>query len=336
MLSEILYLILLITSIIVPMVLIVFSPHRTRWLPSFAWLIGSVMVFNIAVLLSAISPSADFALFAAKLRFVGASAAIPLALLVILEYTQNSLARDWRLVAGIIGSWLLTFVIALTNESHGWFATTWSVERGELLWLEVAQFNFAGYYGFCLLLTVLAIALVVASFASSWRFLGRIARRQALLLTAGGAVALIGSYISTFVTEPLLRFNLAPIFYTVGLSVITLALLRYRMFDLPLIAQPVLFGQMRDGVILLDEWDRWIEANPSAQQMLSLPRQPDVGESFVTLSAHPLVDQLIGLLSNKTTETTRCDISISTTLSPTITRSISLGSTRRIVISSGG
>ena len=102
-------------------------------------------------------------------------------------------------------------------------------------------------------------------------------RTQAAILIAGALVAFVASTLTELGTVPL-DLDLAPLAVLAIGPLWLAAILRGTILDVLPLARGVLVEQMLDGVLVIDENDRVVDANPAALRILSAPAADVIGK----------------------------------------------------------
>jgi PAS domain S-box-containing protein len=94
------------------------------------------------------------------------------------------------------------------------------------------------------------------------------ANRQTMVLLVGGALPLVSLALYSFRVVPL---NPAPAALGVTTAMVGVAMVRYGLFDVRPAVRDVVFEELTDAVVVVDEHDRVVEANASTVDRLGLP-----------------------------------------------------------------
>ena len=93
-------------------------------------------------------------------------------------------------------------------------------------------------------------------------------RRQAAILLIGGSVPFVASVITELRFAPLGDLSLTTLSFLVAGTIFLIAILRGSLLDVLPMARDALIEQMLDGVVVIDEKDLVVDANPAALTML--------------------------------------------------------------------
>jgi PAS domain S-box-containing protein len=193
--------------------------------------------------------------------------------------------KRWLLSLSAIPT--ITTVIAYTNSYHHLFWESYELIQSQgSSWLHTTNGVWFWIHA------IYSYGLIIVSATVAFTNLGRtwhIYRRQALLLTTGLLIPLLGNLISVFQLHPWQGIDLSPI--TFGISAIFL-LLTTRLVSIlnvvPL-AQTVILEQFRDGLMVLNNQDTIMEINKAATKMIGIQRQTVIGRNLKEFH-HPALE----------------------------------------------
>lgn len=97
-------------------------------------------------------------------------------------------------------------------------------------------------------------------------------RRASALLLVGVAVPFLVNVLDVAGLFPpdSVGINYTPVSLALSAFVFSIAVFRYRVFDLKPIARKTMFDSMREGVVVLNESERIVDLNPAAKEILDL------------------------------------------------------------------
>lgn len=203
-------------------------------------------------------------------------------LLFVLAYTgREEWLTRWRrrAVLGLFG------VATLLSVSDTLFLRRMTVETHA--GLTYPHLEGGGVVYLVLLVFVLAVLLVGLALLGGFLISSRnMYRKQTALITAAIALSVVVSLLFQAGLSPHPGLNLTSVFYVVEASLIGLALFRYEFLNVEPLAPEIVLEQVTDPVIVLDEGDRVVDANPAALALFD--RRDPVGV--------PVNDLLPGLL----------------------------------------
>jgi diguanylate cyclase (GGDEF)-like protein/PAS domain S-box-containing protein len=212
-----------------------------------------------------IHPASD-PFFWSKIMFLGV-VMVPAGFLV---WTARYTKRDGWVGGGTVALLciepILFNIIIWTDPWHGLFSGNY-IATGKL----GVAFNLHMLYSY-LLLEIGAVMIIV-----NWLQMPPSYKRQALLVFIGLIISTAANVL-TIVLLPVLKLDFSPLGFMMAGAIFTYAQLRHRLFDLMPVARHAVVEGMRDGVMVLDDDNRIIDLNPSAQKMLGATIQASLGK----------------------------------------------------------
>jgi signal transduction histidine kinase/PAS domain-containing protein len=216
-----------------------------------------------------------------------------LTLAATLPIARSVLAAGIALLVFPIGYFLL-FVFAYTGRSEwatrrrrriivGFFGVLGSLSVFDALvvhTMTVETVNGLTYpvlYGggpLYLALLVIVYAAVLVGFVLLGQFLispRNMYRTQTALIIVAIGTTVTGSVVFEAGFGPHPGLNLTAVFYTVETMLIALALFRYEFLNVEPLAPEIVLEEMDDPVLVLDETDTLIDANPAARALFDSP-----------------------------------------------------------------
>ena len=219
--------------------------------------------------LMVISRTPQAAGFWYNLRYI-ALAGLPVAWLAfILHYSGYGewLTRRRLLLLSAIP--LLITVMIWTNAWHGlWFSVVFDrigslMIIGDTARLQSPVFLTHAAYGYLILFV--AVILTVRTAIRSFRLY----REQAAALLLAGLLAIGSNLLSIFHPIPGLRANPTPLGISLACVALGWAAFRYRLLRLVPVARSALIDNMSDGMLVLDDQNRIVDANPALCYLVS-------------------------------------------------------------------
>jgi PAS domain S-box-containing protein len=205
---------------------------------------------------------------------------VPTAFLAFaLSYTDKAhwLSKRTILLLTIVP--LLTLVFLWTDPMFGVFfagkrsgAVAVIIEGGIWFWFQLAYSYSLIAYGMLLM------------FRAFLRF-PQTYRGQIGMMIIGCLIPVALSAIGIFGTSPIPNLDLTPISFTLTGVFISVAVFRFGFLDLRPIAYEILFANLSDAVIVVDEKDRIIELNPRADDIIGDMLNSPIGRRIEELQA---------------------------------------------------
>lgn len=92
--------------------------------------------------------------------------------------------------------------------------------------------------------------------------------------------------------EPVKGMDISALGFVFTGLIITLAILRFQLFDLMPVARAALVEHMRDGIIVIDEKERIVDLNPAVQKIFQVKSKSLIGKNIREILPEPLVTHL--------------------------------------------
>jgi PAS domain S-box-containing protein len=213
--------------------------------------------------------SADLAskIFWSKLSYIGIAAVAPLWFLFALDYTQNQEVIKRPRVIFLFLIPVVTVYLAITNEWHGLIwpnLTLISTPEGlMIIYGHGPAAITSAIYSYILMLAGLVL-IGQNLFRTS-----RIYQRQAMMVFLAALIPLISNSFYSAGLSPFF-FDPTPLALTVSGILILWSIFGYKLLDIMPPAYKSLFDSMKNGVVVLDSYERIMDLNPAAEKLLEL------------------------------------------------------------------
>lgn len=265
-----------------------FQNRQVRGAVTFAFYAVWQAQWTIGYIFELIAPSLQEKIFWDNFQYIG-SFFVPVAIFVFaLAYTTSiSLKNLTRLSIGLVILPLISTVLAFTNEVHGLTGSNFVIipnQPFDILYydLGIALGLIAGY---SYLLSFWGLGMLL----NYTRKVNGIFRMQVWYIIIGLVIPLSSSL--SFIAGITLwgQRDFQPITFGLGNIFVAIGLFQYQFFNIVPTAREKVLQAMRDAVIVLDNDQRIIDINPSAQDMLFAGKSPMgklVNEVLVWLTPH--------------------------------------------------
>lgn len=287
---------------VVAAILTLFSAGAVLWrraspgsLP-FAFTLFSLMIWSMASLFEAGALSIEGKTLASIGQYVGITALSPFWLYFCAEYSghRKVLERPWRYLIWIVPA--VTLILAMTNNGH------------RLIWEDiyfpknsannVAVYDHGAYLYFFVGYTYAALLLGSYWLVKKLSTLSKEKRTEVSILIGVLAVGWVANIIYFLGFSPVEGLDLTPISFAIIGVTLTWFIYRRQLFDLLPIARSVLFDNMTDGVIVLDNEGRVVDINEAAIDATAYAGKNPIGMTIWEMFADHL--SIIAPLRNKT------------------------------------
>jgi PAS domain S-box-containing protein len=214
----------------------------------------------------------------AGLKYFGV-VTVPLAWFVFaLQYAQRGREATPRNVVLLAVIPAFTAILAVTNAQHNWL---WQFH--ELIPVDgyfMAKVDFEplfyvhGIYSYALVFSGTAL---LAAALLRWP---QVYRGQIVVLMLAMAVPFAANLLAVFGLSPVPYLDLTSFASVLSGLVLTIAVVRFRLFDLAPMARDTVIEEMQDGMIVLNARQRIADCNPAAARMLNVSPQRLIGQSI--------------------------------------------------------
>jgi diguanylate cyclase (GGDEF)-like protein/PAS domain S-box-containing protein len=242
--------------------------------------------------LEASSVPLDQKILCAKLSYIGVYNCLPFFLLFGFQYagSETLITRRNRVMLWVVP--VIVIVLAASNDWHHliWIGyipvpelNVYIYERGKLYWLGVV-YNYA-----------LLMVLTYLFFRKMLQSRLYIYRRQTLMILISIVPPWVVNVLYVLDVNLLKGIELTPIAFSVTGLLIVIGIFRYRLLDLFPVARDALFERITDGIIVLDDKNRFVDMNLAAEKYLNQQRTHLVGKPVASgLEKYPsLIQQLV-------------------------------------------
>jgi|GEM_PF-3399037 len=207
----------------------------------------------------------------AAIQFIGAGW-----ILFSLQYVGSKRETVRHILIPVSIALIASLGLIYTNELHGLVWTELVVRGGAGVETVVRSHGWWFY-----LSSLFNFTLAMSGFFILFRSIGMLRGpyRTQLLLLLAGAVALTGVWAVQVLALPVstLMIFAAGAFVLVAVLILV-AIVRFHFGDLAPLAHEIIFETMDDSLLVLDEHDRVIVANPAAQCLLGVPADQAIGQ----------------------------------------------------------
>ncbi len=193
-----------------------------------------------------------------------------------LQFTRREsiLRRRWLHFVLLIVPVVIN-ILVWTNDSHGLIRrnvylnlsgpfSTVSKTYGPMFW-------FFAVYNYCI--TILTVLNLIKAFNEKMSFY----RKQIVLLIVALFFPTIANLMQLTGLNPF-NIDITPAFFGISALIITFGIFYYHIFEVVPIARSVIIQEMKAGMIVLDNEDRFLDINPAAQKMFDIKTDHIIGK----------------------------------------------------------
>ncbi len=239
--------------------------------------------------------------------YLGVGGVIFFWLLFTIIYSNHAQWLNKYTVALLAFIPVVNYLIVNTNEWHHFYWTNrYLVEINGAVFFEGDHgfwFGIWTVYGYAAII-IGALLLVTTIIRSP-----RVYQGQALMLVLGGLFPLVANFFYFLGINPIAPLDLSPVSFVLSSILITIGILRFRLFDLTPIAHDLVFKGVTSGVLMIDLNENIIDLNPAAELILNRSKNEIIGKNIFVL-----FPQYQGLLQQfKEITNTRAEITLGST-----------------------
>ncbi|MBN2324127.1 MAG: PAS domain S-box protein [Spirochaetes bacterium] len=243
--------------------------RRRRFLPSarlLSFMQILVVEWTVASVFEVAATTVPLKLFWSQAAYIGTVGTPLFYFLFSMVYAQHAEVKKLRWIAGLAVIPVLTFIFAATNGLHHWVWTDIAINpenniavyrHGFWFWINIG-------YAYVIVLAG-SISLIVAIFRFPAYY-----KSQIVLLLLGTVAPVVANVLYVFRLFPTPGFELTPVSFMFSGVFITVALCRFKMFDLVPFARKKLVDIMGDGVLLVYVDGRIADLNPAMEAIIGI------------------------------------------------------------------
>jgi signal transduction histidine kinase/CheY-like chemotaxis protein len=211
-----------------------------------------------------------------KISYIGICSVMPLWLMFVLGYVKKENLMKNAVKYLVHGIPAVTLVLVFTNEIH------------HLAWPTLIPYNADGgirlIYGHGIAVYVYAAYCAVIMFWGTIMLINflldvpALIRRQVWLVLIASVSPWAANVIYLLGYSPIPAVDLTPIGFIITGFLFQFAIMRFQMLDLIPVARHTLFGELIDGVLILDNKNRIADMNSAAADILKFSEDKMVGK----------------------------------------------------------
>lgn len=239
-------------------------------------LMFAVTIWSGGAALEYASPDILEQIFWAKIEYFGTVSCPVFFLLFALEYNHMDKRITRKNIFFLFIIPIITLVLTLTNEWHGliWSSFSPSPAGDNLTIFGHGIFFWIGAVAYSYLIMLVGTLLLIRG---ALGLPGTYRRQVVLVIAAAIAPWLVNLvYITGFSPTP--GLELTPLVILISGIILALAIFQFHLLDLVPIARDTLVETMTEGVLVLDQQNRVVDANPAAQRLLGKKAVVTIGK----------------------------------------------------------
>ncbi|WP_372911498.1 histidine kinase N-terminal 7TM domain-containing protein [Salinigranum sp.] len=227
--------------------------------------------------------------FWSQILWFGAASLATLWFAFVLSYTRyEDFLTPWTAALLAVEPGVVIGLV-MTSNQHGLLGSSGVVTVGALPTLSTTGEPLLVFHG---VYTGVVVAAGFACLVAQFRRSRRLYRRQVAVVLAASAVPVAASLLGAAVLRS--GVDVTPVSFGLSSVAVLVGFYRYQLFDLTPIARDVVVGELRDGVVVVDDCGRIVEANPRARQIFGVEDDALVGRALADVPDHgPALERIV-------------------------------------------
>ncbi len=213
-----------------------------------------------------------------RVQYLGIAFIPALICILALLYTHNFPSR--RVLTVLFGLSLTTLVLQVTNDQHGLFYASMSLQP--VAGLTITRLVFGPWYYVHILYLNASLLLSTGLFLRSWYRAPPYHRHQALIILAGSLAPWLCYLIYLGGLSPA-HIDLSPFGFALTGPLYAIGLFRYRFVDLLPIARERVFDAIDEAVLVMDLDDRLVDFNQAASRIFTMLSASCIGQPYLSV-----------------------------------------------------
>lgn len=244
----------------------------------------AMAVWILGYIFEMIDPDLSQKIFWAKLQYLGIATLPVWFLLFAITYQERSAQFRPIRLALLLGIPVATISTVFSNETIGWM---WPVIELQPGWvIAPLQITHSWWFwlhtGYSYLALLAATLLLIRSARNS----PRVFAPQSMLMLGGMLIPWLSNIVFLAGIKVGPNLDLTPLGFTLTNLLVVIGFLRYRIFDLLPVAYASIFESMSDGVIVVDNQGRIVQANAAALEIFKTQHELGMGSSLPQILPH--------------------------------------------------
>ena len=266
-----------LTSIIsIHLAIYIFLNRKKIRLPGFLGLIISVVIYSIFYSLEIIAPNLEYMKLCTSIQYIGVLSIPAFWIIMAIGYTNKEKIIDIKFYIGLFFIPICLLILIFTNEYHHLFYKSYSYNI--IYSLHIADFKTGVFY------YVAMLYINVCFFAGNILYIRNFFRKSNLYKKSN-FIILITSFIPwigywTYMIGILpIKIDTVPIYLAILCLFYAYALCNSNIFGMIALARRIIFDDITDAMIVLDNDNTLIEINKIAEQIFKVQNKLIIGKN---------------------------------------------------------
>ncbi|WP_339188519.1 histidine kinase N-terminal 7TM domain-containing protein [Paenibacillus sp. FSL R5-0490] len=279
------YITLVATSAVLNVFLCLYTYFRRSEIPSskiFILYTAALSIYTFGYAIELASNTLEQMMFWTTVEYIGMPFSASLGLMLMIKYTGKTLSKKVTAALFVIPS--ITLGMVATNDFHHLFyKKVWLREDSPVPLMDIAVGQWYVVHGAFTFSCLLCACLILIG---QWRHTKKMYRRQLLTLITSQIIPMVAAFLYLLGLTPG-GMDPVPVLMCITSAMYIWAILSSRLLTIVPIAKDSIFESMREGVIVLDSFNRLVDYNRSLRDMLP--------ELNTTMIGQPLDDIWLNL-----------------------------------------
>lgn len=279
------YITLVATSAVLNVFLCLYTYFRRSEIPSskiFILYTAALSIYTFGYAIELASNTLEQMMFWTTVEYIGMPFSASLGLMLMIKYTGKTLSKKVTASLFVIPS--ITLGMVATNDFHHLFyKKVWLREDSPVPLMDIAVGQWYVVHGAFTFSCLLCACLILIG---QWRHTKKMYRRQLLTLITSQIIPMVAAFLYLLGLTPG-GMDPVPVLMCITSAMYIWAILSSRLLTIVPIAKDSIFESMREGVIVLDSFNRLVDYNRSLRDMLP--------ELNTTMIGQPLDDIWLNL-----------------------------------------
>lgn len=260
------YITLVATSAVLNVFLCLYTYFRRSKIPSskiFILYTAALSIYTFGYAIELASDTLEQMMFWTTVEYIGMPFSASLGLMLMIKYTGKTLSKKVTASLFVIPS--ITLGMVATNDFHHLFyKKVWLREDSPVPLMDIAVGQWYVVHGAFTFSCLLCACLILIG---QWRHTKKMYRRQLLTLITSQIIPMVAAFLYLLGLTPG-GMDPVPVLMCITSAMYIWAILSSRLLTIVPIAKDSIFESMREGVIVLDSFNRLVDYNRSLRDML--------------------------------------------------------------------
>lgn len=250
---------------------------------------AGVSIWALAYSMELAMTDINHMLFWIKIEYIGIALIPAYWLLFTIQFTGNESCLNKQVIALIFLVPVITLLMVWTNEWHHLHYETYEVYEADGLYL----LNFEAGVWYKIHTTVFYCFLVFGTLLLIKKYLNAkpVFKKQISIVLFGAFIPWFTNMLYLLNLRPFEHLDLTPFAFVGTGIVISVGLLRYKLFEILPFVREKIIEEMQEGILILDALYHVIDSNPSMRKLLNISETDLLGKPVFTLFEDTVIEE---------------------------------------------